>query len=94
MTPKRPTLKEKVRQYEDFLHKLNSFVTSCNNDGVAELVANADNWSYMHRVGNGELSDAEQDRLIHRAFWKLCDTPNTYKAIEERQKAWTKAFKK
>lgn len=89
---KKPTLKEKVEMYERFLHRINSYVTACSNDGVAELVQNADSWSYMHRVGNGEISDREQDKLIYNAFWKLCDTPKTDKAVEERQKQFSKKY--
>ena len=72
---KTPTLKEKVEMYENFLHKINIFCISCNNDGIAELVKNADNWSYSHRSGNGELSDRKQQQRINNTFWKLCDTP-------------------
>ena len=90
---KSPTNKEKILQYESFLHKINSFIVSCNNDGIKELVENADNWGYSHRVGNGEPSDREQQRMINNAFWKLLDTPNADKASTERQKAWTKAQK-
>lgn len=85
---RKPTLKEKIEMYEYFLHKINMFVISCNNNGIAELVKNADNWSYAHRVGNGEISDKEQQQHINNAFWKLCDTPEAEKAAEERQKAW------
>jgi hypothetical protein len=88
---KTPTLKEKVQMYESFLHKINSFIISCNNEGIAELVQNADNWSYSHRVGNGESSDREQQRMINNQFWKLCDTPNADKATKERQQKYAKA---
>ena len=91
---KSPTNKEKILQYESFLHKINMFIVSCNNDGIKELVENADNWSYSHRVGNGELSDREQQKLINKAFWKLLDTPKTYKAVEEMQKKYSEANKK
>jgi hypothetical protein len=91
---KTPTLKEKVSQYESFLHKINSFIVSCNNDGIAELVQNADNWSYSHRVGNGEPSDREQQRMINNAFWKLLDTPEADKASKERQQKYTEVLKK
>ena len=91
---KTPTLRQKVDQYESFLHKINSFIVSCNNDGIKELVENADNWSYSFRVGNGELSDREQQKLINNAFWKLLDTPKTYKDIEEMQKKYSEARKK
>ena len=68
---KTPTLKQKVDQYESFLHKINSFIVSCNNDCIKELVENADNWSYAHRSGNGEFSDRKQQQAINNAFWKL-----------------------
>lgn len=88
---KTPTLKQKVAQYEAFLHKINMFVVSCNNDGIRELVENADNWSYSHRISNGEASDREQQKYINNAFWKLCDTPQADKDSEERQKFWSEA---
>lgn len=79
--------------YESFLHKINLYIISSNNNGIKELVENADNWSYCHRIGNGELSDRVQQQLINNAFWKLLDTPNADKACTERQKAWTEAQK-
>jgi hypothetical protein len=88
-----PTLKQKVEMYENFLHKINCFIVSCNNDGIKELVENADNWSYAHRVGNGEPSDREQQRIINNAFWKLLDTPKADKETKERQKAWAEQAK-
>lgn len=91
---KTPNQKEKILMYESFLHKINSFIVSCNNDGIKELVENADNFSYSHRIGNGEPSDREQQKLINNAFWKLLDTPKTYKAIEEMQKKYSEARKK
>jgi hypothetical protein len=90
---KRPTNKEKILQYESFLHKINMFIISSNNDGIRELVHNADNWSYAHRVSNGELSDRKQQQAINNAFWKLLDTPQADKATKERQKAWTETQK-
>jgi hypothetical protein len=91
---KNPTLKEKVAQYESYLHKINMFVVSCNNDGIAELVRNADVWSYAHRVGNGELSDKQQQQAINNAFCKLLDTPGADKASAERQRKYTESLKK
>jgi len=88
---KTPTLKQKVEMYENFLHKINSFVVSCNNEGIKELVQNADNWSYSHRIGNGELSDKKQQQTINNAFWKLLDTPKSNKTIEEMMKKYSEA---
>jgi hypothetical protein len=81
-------LREKVEMYENFLHRINSFVVLADNEGVKELVMNADRWSYAHRVGNGELSDEEQEQLIKSAFLKLCDTPEADAKISARQKAY------
>ena len=85
---KNPTLKQKVVHYEAFLHKINMFMISCNNDGIKELVENADIWSYAHRRGEF-VTDAQRDKMINSAFWKLCDTPKTDKDNEERQKFWS-----
>jgi hypothetical protein len=90
---KTPTLKQKVEQYENFLHKINACLMSCNHEGVRELVENADNWSYAHRVGNGEHSDRKQQQIINNSFWKLLDTPKANKATEERQRAFTEQAK-
>ena len=90
---KTPTLKQKVDQYESFLHRINMFIISSNNDGIGELIGNADDWSYSHRIGNGELSDRKQQQAINNAFWKLCDTPKSDKVAQERQKAWMEMTK-
>jgi hypothetical protein len=42
-----------------------------NNDGIRRLLENADRWSYMHRISNGELSEEDQQKLIDKAFWNL-----------------------
>jgi hypothetical protein len=90
---KSPTLKEKISIYEDFLHKINMFVTCCDNDGVAELVQNADNWSYAHRRGEF-VTDKQRNEMINNAFWKLCDTPEADVKTKERQKAYSESLKK
>jgi len=85
-----PTLREKVQMYEDYLHKINMCIVSCNNDCVIELVKNADIWSYSHRIGNGEISDRQQQKIINTAFWNLCNTPESDKVTKKRQKAYAK----
>jgi hypothetical protein len=87
---KTPTLKQKVTQYEAFLHKINVFCISGNNDGIRELVENADIWSYAHRQGEF-VTDTQRNKMINNAFWKLCDTPKTDKDSEERQRFWSEA---
>lgn len=82
---KNPTLKDKVKMYEAFLHKISMACTCMDNLAIQELVQNADNFSYAHRQGNGMLSDKEQQELINDKFFKLCDTPKAIKALEERR---------
>lgn len=86
---KNPSLREKVYQYELFLHRINSFVVSCNHEGIRELVANADKWSYAHRRGEF-LTDNQRNEVINNAFWKLLDTPKADKETKVRQEAWEK----
>jgi len=85
---KKPTQKQKIEMYEKFLHKINMCVICCDNTGIQELVHNADMWSYAFRVGNGGLSERQQQRVVTEAFWKLCDTPKSDKETEERQKKY------
>lgn len=85
---KTPTNKQKIEMYESFLHRINSFLISGNNEGIGELIQNADDWSYSHRRGNGELSDRDQQKIINNTFWKLCDTPISDKKTAERQKKY------
>ncbi len=66
-----PSLEEKVKQYEDFLHNINMMLVSGSIKGVQKLIDHADSWSYSHRVGNGELTEEQQQELINRAFWNL-----------------------
>jgi len=89
---KTPTNKEKILQYESFLHKINMCCISCNNDGIKELIENADIWSYSHRCGEF-ISDRQREKSINSAFWKLCDTPETDAITKERQRKYTEAQK-
>ena len=89
---KTPTLKQKVEMYENFLHKINMFIISGNNEGIREIVNNADNWSYSHRSGEF-LTHKQRQKMINDMFQKLCDTPKADKETKERQKAWTEAAK-
>jgi len=68
---KKPTQRDKIVMYESFLHKISLLVTAGNNEGIRQLVQNADSWSYAHRVGNGEYTDKEQQKIIDSTFWKL-----------------------
>jgi hypothetical protein len=71
-----PTDKEKIAQYERFLHAINMSIMCHNHKRIEGLIHNADMWSYAHRYGNGEIEESEQDKIIARKFWKLCETEN------------------
>jgi len=64
-------LKKKVKQYETFLHNINMMMVCGDSNRLQTLLNNADCWSYAHRIGNGELSDKEQQEIINKAFKKL-----------------------
>jgi len=67
-------LQAKVKQYENLLHAIQLHAeVAMNHQRVAKLVENICKWSYAHRVGNGEYSDEEQERIIKRAFDNLLE---------------------
>ena len=66
------TDKDKVIQYERFLHLLQMHAeVTMDSDAVIQLIANACRWSYAHRQGNGELSEDETNKLVEHAFNNL-----------------------
>ncbi len=68
------SLREKIYQYESFLHSLQLHAEVCmDHEKTKRLVSNACSWSYAHRSGNGEYSDEEQETIINKAFHKLTD---------------------
>jgi hypothetical protein len=87
---KNPTDKEKIEKYEEYLHKINLFCLTGNSQGIAELISNADIWSYNHRRGNGEISEDDLQKMINYSFWKLCDTPKTDYSAKIAQDSYNK----
>ena len=65
---------EKVQVYEGLLHdiQLNAEV-AMNRDRMKNIISAICDWSYAHRVGNGELTEKEQARVVRRAFDKLAE---------------------
>lgn len=57
--------------YERFFHKINVYCIAMDDVKIREAIDLIDSWSYMHRVGNGELSDKEQQKLIDKAILKM-----------------------
>jgi hypothetical protein len=67
------TDKEKIQKYEEFLHTLQLYVVAMDSAAIGRLVAKACDWSYAHRVGNGQHSDEEQQAIVDECFNKLTD---------------------
>lgn len=65
--------KEKIRVYEEFLHTLQMYTVVMDAGAIGKLVGNACDWSYAHRVGNGQHSDEEQQAIVDKTFKKLTD---------------------
>lgn len=69
---KKPTQKEKIAVYERLLHDIQFHrEVTMNNKAIVELLDKIGAWSYSHRRGNGQHSDAEQQAIVNVAFWKL-----------------------
>jgi hypothetical protein len=64
--------KEKIAVYESLLHDLHfaAFVTM-DNKILGDLLSKISAWSYAHRQGNGEFTDAEVQENIDKSFDKL-----------------------
>jgi len=54
-------------------NKINMACICVDNARVRDIVQAIDTWSYMHRVGNGEISDKETRKLINKALKALRD---------------------
>ena len=52
------------------------------NDLINIYIRQIDSWSYAHRIGNGQLSESKQKRIITNAFYRLGET-DTYDQHEQ-----------
>ena len=53
-------------------HHINTHFSITHNAGkMHEIIHAISSWSYAHRVGNGELSDEEQQERVDRAFDRI-----------------------
>lgn len=68
---------EKIEVYESFLHQLCMYAQTLNNHkATAQLIANACSWSRAGRIGNGMLTEKEEEGIRERAFYRLLDVDN------------------
>lgn len=70
---KKPTLKQKVEMYEKFIDNLALYAEVGNTKLLWALIDNASDFSYAHRVGNGEYKEEQQEKIIVAKFWQLLD---------------------
>ena len=61
--------------YERFIDTL-ALHADVGSSNLGRLINNASNWAYAHRVGNGELTEKQQEEIIAKKFWKLLDLEN------------------
>jgi len=58
--------------FRQVFHYINTHAAiTMNMEKMQEIIGAICSWSYAHRVGNGELSDEEQQAVIDRAFDKI-----------------------
>lgn len=72
MSCKKPTQREKIAMYELVLDQV-ALRAETGDKNFHKLINNICNWSYAHRVGNGELSEKQQEKIVTKAFWQLIE---------------------
>jgi len=65
------TVQVKVLRYEALLHAIQAAMAGSDDQRIHVLLGQVWDWSYAHRSGNGQISQAEQKRRIEAAFQKL-----------------------
>lgn len=65
-------LRDKVTTYEAIFHEIH-FAAAMSMDAarMGDIIGRISNWSYAHRVGNGEYSDQEQAEIVAKAYERL-----------------------
>lgn len=67
-------LLEKVEVYEQLLHDIQLYAeVVMDHETMKKLIGIVCSWSYAHRAGNGELSDAEVSKQVKYQFDKLAN---------------------
>lgn len=70
---RKPTLREEQRVFHKIMHVASLIQVTGNSAPMVAIVHAMDSWSYAHRVGNGEMTDREQQQCVNKAFWRLKD---------------------
>jgi hypothetical protein len=65
-------LRKENEVFHQVFHHINLHASiTMNTEKMQEIIGAICNWSYAHRVGNGEYSEEEQQALIDRNFEKI-----------------------
>jgi hypothetical protein len=75
---KKPTQKQKIEMYEKFIDNLALYAEVGNAKLLWTLIDNAAEFSYAHRVGNGEYEEEQQEKIIAAKFWNLTTVPDVF----------------
>ena len=65
------TKANRLKIYESFFHRINLHCLTMRSDKVADAVSLIDAWSYAHRSGNGELTDAQQKKQVEHVINRM-----------------------
>lgn len=55
---------EKVKLYETVFHRISMLHTAMNGELLREQISRICDWSYAHRMGNGELTQRQTEAAI------------------------------
>ena len=65
------TSKERYKIYQSFFHHMALMVDLQKHSEISTCLKIINDWSYAHRVGNGQNSDYEQQKIIDRQIKKM-----------------------
>lgn len=65
------TKKERLQIYESFFHKIQMQLVCMNHDRIRDAVNIIGDWSYAHRMGNGQFSAYEQQQVVDNQVLKM-----------------------
>jgi len=60
-----------MRVYEQFMHQVQMYALVHNQLKLNEAITLMCDWSYAHRVGNGEYSERQQQRIVDQVVARM-----------------------
>ncbi len=65
------TRKQRMRVYEQFMHQVQLYALVHNQLKLSEAITLMCDWSYAHRVGNGEPGPRQQQRIVDQVVARM-----------------------